>query len=64
MDAAHTPRSRAGLVRDIELAEHLGISRAMVQKLRGQGMPSLSVGRARRYDSDACIQWLREQDAA
>lgn len=52
-------------LRDNELAEHLGISRAMVHKMRAQGMPSLSIGRSRRFDPEAVTAWLAErQDAA
>lgn len=51
-------------LRDVELADELNISRAMVHKLRTQGMPSLAIGRTRRYDPDACLDWLRDQEAA
>lgn len=48
-----------------ELADHLAISPGMVRKLLHQGMPSMTIGRARRYDADACIAWLqRQSDAA
>lgn len=65
MDTAHRPppRARAGLVRDAELAEHLAISRAMVHVLRTRGMPSVSIGRARRYDLDAVLSWLAAHGA-
>lgn len=51
-------------LRDAELADELGISRAMVHKLRCAGMPSLAVGRARRYNAAECVEWLRHRDAA
>ncbi|HXH57705.1 hypothetical protein [Iamia sp.] len=77
MDTAHRPptavrtargegrptQARAGLVRDAELAEHLAISRAMVHVLRSRGMPSVSIGRARRYDLDLCMAWLADHGA-
>lgn len=48
-------------IRDDELAEHLGISPGMVHKMMRQGMPSMKIGRARRFDPDACLAWLRER---
>lgn len=51
-------------MRDVELAEELNISRAMVHRLRCAGMPSLAVGRARRYDAAECVEWLRHRDAS
>ncbi len=51
-------------LRDVELADELGISRAMVHRLRVQGMPSLAIGRSRRYDRGECLEWLRHQEAA
>lgn len=53
------------LVTDRQLAEALGLSRAMVQKMRAAGMPSYSFGRARRYRLAECIAWAAAcQDAA
>lgn len=49
---------------DVELAAELGVSRSLIHKLRCAGMPSLAVGRSRRYDPDECLDWLRHQDAA
>ncbi|MDE2325348.1 MAG: helix-turn-helix domain-containing protein [Betaproteobacteria bacterium] len=43
-----------------QLAAHLGISARQVQRLAAAGLPSIPVGaRARRYDPDACEQWLQ-----
>lgn len=53
------------LVTDRQLAEALGLSRAMVQKMRAAGMPSYSFGRARRYRLAECIDWAADRhDAA
>ena len=43
-----------------QLAAHLGISARQVQRLAAAGLPSIPVGaRGRRYDPDACEQWLQ-----
>ena len=43
-----------------QLAAHLGISARQVQRLVAAGLPSIPVGaRGRRYDPDACEQWLQ-----
>lgn len=50
------------LVSAPELAEFYGVSRATVYSLMGRGMPSVLVGRCRRFrivDTDA---WLVEVD--
>lgn len=59
-----TPKTQQRWLRDDELAEELHISRGMIHKLRGQGLPSLSIGRSRRYDPDAVIEWLRSREAS
>ena len=42
-----------------QLAAHLGISARQVQRLAAAGLPSIPVGaRGRRYDLEACEQWL------
>lgn len=43
-----------------ELGKALSVSPSLVGKLRRAGMPSLRVGDAARYDVDACIEWLRD----
>lgn len=43
-----------------QLAAHFGISARQVQRLAAAGLPSIPVGaRGRRYDPDACEQWLQ-----
>lgn len=53
-DAAQSAR----WLTDRELAHELHISRAMVHVLRQRGMPSLPIGRARRYNPATCVEWL------
>jgi predicted DNA-binding transcriptional regulator AlpA len=52
---------------DVELADVLGLSRAMVHKMRGRGMPSHTFGRSRRYLLSEVAAWSEEvsvEDAA
>ncbi|QYG93461.1 helix-turn-helix domain-containing protein [Iamia sp. SCSIO 61187] len=51
-------------LRTDELALFLGISERMVRKLLAQGMPSLTIGRARRFDPDRCLAWLESRSEA
>lgn len=56
-----TPR----LVSAAELAEHYGVSRATVYNLLDRGLPSIKIGRSRRFRLDATDAWLdAQQDAA
>ena len=43
------------------LAETLGITRATVYNLMARGMPSLKVGRCRRFRLDDVLAWLEAQ---
>lgn len=56
--------TQAHWLKDDELAQYLGISPSMVRKLMSQGMPSLLIGRARRFDPDACLAWLEAKSEA
>jgi excisionase family DNA binding protein len=49
-----------------ECADHWGISRASVYNLLKEGLPSIRIGRLRRFDLAACSAWLaeRQQPAA
>lgn len=58
---AQTDDSARRWLTDRELAAELHISRAMVQKLRRAGMPSLAIGSARRYNPEAVVAWLRRR---
>lgn len=44
-----------------ELAERYGICRATVYNLLAQGLPSIKVGRARRFDVARTDAWLEAQ---
>ena len=47
------------------LAEHWSCSRQHIYKLMRSGMPSLSLGRSRRYRLSECEAWLNtQQDGA
>lgn len=46
------------LVSSDQLAEHLGLSRATVYALLNRGMPSLKVGRSRRFRLAEVDAWL------
>lgn len=49
-----------------QLAQELGVSVSTVDRLRGQGMPSVAILDARRFDIDDVLEWLKlreeEQD--
>lgn len=47
-----------------ELAERWGISRASIYNLIHRGLPSVKIGRARRYDPTACDAWLTDEQVA
>lgn len=44
-----------------QLAEHLGISRAHVYNLLDRGLPSVKVGRCRRFRLSDVDAWLEGQ---
>lgn len=46
---------------DAELAGRYGVTRAHIHSLRHRGLPSIKLGRARRYDTIACDAWLEQQ---
>jgi biotin operon repressor len=58
-----TTESTTEYLSDAELAARLHIGRTHVHALRKQGLPSISLGRARRYDLAECVEWLREHGA-
>lgn len=51
------------LVTAAELAAHYGVSRATIYNLLSRGMPSLKVGRARRFRLADVDAWLDAQNA-
>lgn len=51
----------ARLVSAAELADHYGVTRATVYNLMGRGMPSLKVGRCRRFRLAEVDAWLVAQ---
>ncbi len=57
------PTTERRLLTDAQLAELLGVSRAHVHNLRRAGLPSIAIGRSRRYDPDACLGYLAEHGA-
>jgi excisionase family DNA binding protein len=44
-----------------ELARYLSVSRSTLQRWTEKGLPSVKVGRVRRYDVAEAEAWLREQ---
>lgn len=42
-----------------ELRDTLRISRSTEHRLLRSGMPSIGVGRLRRYDQEAAVEWFR-----
>lgn len=48
-----------------QLADHYGVTRATIYNLMKRGMPSLKIGRARRFRLAECDSWLEgEQNTA
>lgn len=47
-----------------ELAEHYGICRASVYNLLHRGMPSVQIGRSRRFRLAEVDTWLAEADTS
>lgn len=54
-------RTSPTLIGASALAETLGVTRATVYNLMGRGMPSLKVGRCRRFRLDDVLAWLECQ---
>ena len=52
------------LVGPAELARLLDCSRTTIHRLRTQGMPAVAIGDGFRFESAACLAWLRERTAA
>lgn len=50
------------LVSAAELAAHYGVSRAHIYNLIDRGLPSLKVGRCRRFRIAECDAWLDGQN--
>ena len=44
-----------------EIAERLRVSIAAVRAWQRQGLPCIPVGRLRRYQFDAVLEWLRKR---
>lgn len=47
-----------------ELCRKLKTSRRSLERLRKRGMPCIMLGRAPRFDYDAVLQWLKQQQEA
>ena len=45
-------------------AEAWQVSRAHIYALLNRGLPSVKIGRSRRFDPNACDAWLAEQQDA
>lgn len=45
----------------VELAEHYGVTRATIYNLMNRGMPSVQVGRCRRFRLAETDAWLDAQ---
>lgn len=54
----------ARLVSASELADHYGVSRAHVYNLMNRGMPSVKLGRSRRFRLSETDSWLEGQQSA
>lgn len=52
------------LVSAAQLADLLGVSRATVYNQIARGMPSIAIGRARRFNVAACMAFLESASAA
>ena len=51
--------NRTELVDTAELAKRLSVGKSTIYKLMAEeGLPSITVGRARRYDVEKVIAWL------
>lgn len=44
-----------------ELAEKLGISVSMVNKLLAQGMPKINIGKSVRFECEEVVKWIKER---
>jgi hypothetical protein len=47
-----------------KLAERLGCSSSLVDKLRRQGMPCVRLGDSPRFELERCLGWIRKEGAA
>lgn len=56
------PPPEPRLVSAAQLAEHYGICRASVYNLLSRGMPSVQIGRSRRFRLAEVDAWLAEAD--
>jgi hypothetical protein len=57
--AARAVDQRPALLGRSELANHLGVCRDTVDRLRREGCPELMVGDSPRYELDRVLEWLR-----
>lgn len=44
-----------------ELAEKLGISVSMVNKLLAHGMPKINIGKSVRFEYEEVVKWIKER---
>ena len=44
-----------------ELAEKLGISVSMVNKLLTQGMPRINIAKSVRFEYEEVVKWIKER---
>ena len=52
------------MLKATELAKELKVSVAAIRAWQRQGIPFIPVGRLRRYDLDAVLEWLRKRARA
>ena len=52
--------SGKGLIDTRELTNFIGQSERQIRRLRGKGMPSLSIGRSIRFCPDDVMEWLKD----
>lgn len=44
-----------------QVAEVLGVSVSMVNKLMVQGMPYIKIGRSVRFEKEAVLEWVKNR---
>lgn len=44
-----------------QLAQHLQVTTQTIYNFKKQGMPSIKIGAANRYDVDDVLRWMKEQ---
>lgn len=44
-----------------QIAEVLGVSVSMVNKLMAQGMPKIKIGRAVRFEKEVVLEWVKNR---